>query len=122
MNLNALTSRLGEWLRGNGPESDVVVSTRIRLARNLAGAPFTSGRTKLRAGETLLAYSDGITECQNEKGAEFGAEGVATAAQVCRGRSASSTLFSVLGAAEDFAGGQPREDDMALIVVCRAEQ
>lgn len=85
----------------------------------LAGAPFANGRTKLRPGETLLGYSDGLAECRNEKGAEFGAEGLAAAAQVCRGCSASSTLFSVLGAAEDFAGGQPREDDMALIVVCR---
>jgi protein arginine kinase len=30
----------GEWLRGEGAERDVVVSSRIRLARNLAGFPF----------------------------------------------------------------------------------
>ncbi len=29
-----------EWLRGSGPEHDVVVSSRIRLARNLAGYHF----------------------------------------------------------------------------------
>jgi protein arginine kinase len=33
---------LGEWLRGTGAESDVVVSTRIRLARNLANVPFAT--------------------------------------------------------------------------------
>jgi protein arginine kinase len=42
MNLDTLLPNLGEWLRGNGPESDVVVSTRIRLARNLAHFPFTN--------------------------------------------------------------------------------
>ena len=42
MNLDSLLPNLGEWLRGTGPESDVVVSTRIRLARNLAGIPFTT--------------------------------------------------------------------------------
>ncbi|WP_020474070.1 protein arginine kinase [Zavarzinella formosa] len=42
MNLDRLLDHLGEWLRGTGPESDVVVSTRIRLARNLAGLPFTN--------------------------------------------------------------------------------
>jgi protein arginine kinase len=31
---------LGEWLRGSGPESDIVMSTRIRLARNLADFPY----------------------------------------------------------------------------------
>jgi protein arginine kinase len=33
---------LPEWTKADGPESDVVVSTRARLARNLAGAPFPS--------------------------------------------------------------------------------
>ena len=88
----------------------------------LAGACFANGRTTLRPGDTLLGYSDGIAECRNENGAEFGAEGLAAAAQVSRGSSASGTLFSVLGAAEDFAGSQSREDDMALIVVRRADQ
>jgi protein arginine kinase len=30
----------GEWLKGSGPESDVVVSSRVRLARNLRRFPF----------------------------------------------------------------------------------
>jgi len=40
MKLSDLTSRAGEWLRGRGPMHDVVISSRIRLARNLAGMPF----------------------------------------------------------------------------------
>ena len=88
----------------------------------LSGARFTNGQTTLRPGDTLLGYSDGIAECRNENGAEFGAERLAAAAQVSRGSSASGTLFSVLGAAEDFAGRQSREDDMAVIVVRRADE
>ncbi len=30
-----------EWLRGTGPESDIVLSSRIRLARNIAGYSFS---------------------------------------------------------------------------------
>src|SRR5271170_542096 len=30
----------GEWLSGSGPESDIVMSTRIRLARNVSEFPF----------------------------------------------------------------------------------
>ena len=30
-----------EWLRGTGPESDIVLSSRIRLARNLSGFHFS---------------------------------------------------------------------------------
>jgi len=38
--LEELAGRCGEWLRGSGPNSDIVVSSRIRLARNLADFPF----------------------------------------------------------------------------------
>lgn len=40
MNFDELTSRCGEWLRGTGPQSDIVISSRVRLARNLADFPF----------------------------------------------------------------------------------
>jgi protein arginine kinase len=40
MKLSDLTSQAGEWLRGNGPMSEVVISSRIRLARNVSGYPF----------------------------------------------------------------------------------
>jgi protein arginine kinase len=40
MKLTDLTQRAGEWLRGAGPMHDVVISSRVRLARNLAGMPF----------------------------------------------------------------------------------
>lgn len=39
-NIEKLADRCGEWLRGIGPESDIVISSRIRLARNLADYPF----------------------------------------------------------------------------------
>ncbi|MCR9292362.1 MAG: protein arginine kinase, partial [bacterium] len=40
MDLKELAGKCGEWLRGSGPESDIVISSRIRLARNLAEYPF----------------------------------------------------------------------------------
>jgi protein arginine kinase len=42
MTLDDLTKSSGEWLRGTGPESDIVMCSRIRLARNLADFPFTN--------------------------------------------------------------------------------
>jgi protein arginine kinase len=38
--LEELAGQCGEWLRGSGPDSDIVVSSRIRLARNVADFPF----------------------------------------------------------------------------------
>lgn len=40
MKLDELAQQSGEWLSGKGPESDIVISSRIRLARNIAGFPF----------------------------------------------------------------------------------
>ncbi len=40
VDLDTLSGTSGEWLRGTGPESDIVISSRIRLARNLAPFPF----------------------------------------------------------------------------------
>ena len=47
MTINELAQQVGEWLRGEGPYSAVVISSRIRLARNIAGFPFLS-----KAGES----------------------------------------------------------------------
>ena len=46
MKLETLASSVGEWLRGTGPESDIVMSSRVRLARNVAQFPFVSRATE----------------------------------------------------------------------------
>jgi len=43
--LNDLVKGSGEWLRGSGPEADIVISSRVRLARNLADFPFITRAT-----------------------------------------------------------------------------
>ncbi len=88
----------------------------------LPDAFFVDGLTTLNPGDTLVGYSDGVAECRNDDGAEFGAERIIAVARLFQAASASSTLFSILGAAEDFAGGQSREDDMGLILVRRAAE
>ena len=42
MNIDSFLQHRGAWLRGSGPDSDIVLSSRVRLARNLAGYPFVS--------------------------------------------------------------------------------
>ncbi|MFA5793971.1 MAG: protein arginine kinase [Candidatus Brocadiia bacterium] len=40
MKIDSFLSQAGEWIKGNGPDSDVVISSRVRLARNLHGFIF----------------------------------------------------------------------------------
>ena len=51
MNLDDLTRTSGEWLRGTGPESDIVMCSRIRLARNLNDFPFINRASRLERTE-----------------------------------------------------------------------
>jgi protein arginine kinase len=51
MNVDSLSMNSGEWLRGTGPESDIVISSRIRLARNLAAFPFTNRASSYQKAE-----------------------------------------------------------------------
>lgn len=58
MDLDSLVRTSGEWLRGTGPESDIVVSSRIRLARNLAQFPFPSRSDDATRGEIARLMRD----------------------------------------------------------------
>ncbi len=62
MNLDTLVSQLGEWLRGSGPETDVVVSTRIRLARNLADFPFTTRADQQQKAAVVRRFRDALAK------------------------------------------------------------
>jgi protein arginine kinase len=56
--IEQLARRAGEWLRGEGPLHEIVISTRVRLARNIAGFHFLGhANEKMRAeiAETIQA-------------------------------------------------------------------
>lgn len=87
----------------------------------LPGAKFEKGTMALHPGDTLIAYSDGVTECRNAQDDEFDTRRLVTAAAAFGGASANETLFSTLGAVLDFAGGCAPADDVTLLVVRRHE-
>jgi protein arginine kinase len=64
MKLSDLTSRAGEWLRGSGPMSEIVISSRIRLARNLAGQRFLTRMTRHQRQATEAKIRDTILHSQ----------------------------------------------------------
>ena len=61
MSLRQLTEHAGEWLRGAGPHNEVVISSRIRLARNLAGYSFVNRSTPRMQAEVLERCREAIT-------------------------------------------------------------
>jgi sigma-B regulation protein RsbU (phosphoserine phosphatase) len=83
----------------------------------VAAAEFDCGTVQLNAGDALLICSDGILESFNEADQEFGSRRLETEFRRANGGSAEATLFSVLGAVQDFAAPRPLTDDMTLVVV-----
>jgi protein arginine kinase len=53
MELNDLLKHNSEWLKGTGPNSDIVLSSRIRLARNLDKFSFPHWANKKQSEEVL---------------------------------------------------------------------
>lgn len=49
-----------EWLRGEGPEADVVLSSRVRLARNLADEPFPAQASTAQKKRVLARVKPAI--------------------------------------------------------------
>jgi protein arginine kinase len=64
MHLDDLANTSGEWLKGSGPESDIVISSRIRLARNLADFPFISRTTDADRAEIEKILHGRLDELQ----------------------------------------------------------
>jgi serine phosphatase RsbU (regulator of sigma subunit) len=87
----------------------------------LEKAAYDSGSVRLNAGDLLLAYSDGVTECRNSEDKEFEMGRLSAAVNAVAGASANQVLFSTLGAVLDFADACSPEDDLTLLVVRRRE-
>jgi len=58
--LDELLKQPSEWLRGAGPVSDIVISSRVRLARNLEKYPFTARASKASQSEVLRLAKESL--------------------------------------------------------------
>jgi sigma-B regulation protein RsbU (phosphoserine phosphatase) len=85
----------------------------------LSGAGFQSGELMLEPGDTLVVYSDGVVECRNHEGEEFGVERLLAALPQAKQQSAHGTLMMLLAAVQEFANGIPMMDDMSLMLIQR---
>ena len=72
--------------------------------------------TMLEAGQTLVLYTDGITEARSPGGTAFEVEGIEAALTTCNGKPDCVTL-EVLEALRDHEGGRRPQDDQTLVAV-----
>ena len=77
---------------------------------------FQVGELNLAPGDTLVLYSDGITEALNPAGEEYGEARLEALVTECSGRPLAEIQGQILDAINLWAGNDP-EDDMTLMIV-----
>src|SRR5215813_7754122 len=80
-------------------------------------AEFEAAQIAFVPGDMLVTYSDGLIECRSQNGEEFGVERLRESIRRSAKLGPDKALFSIVGAAQDFAAGAPRADDLTLLVV-----
>jgi serine phosphatase RsbU (regulator of sigma subunit) len=70
----------------------------------------------LGPGDTLVFYTDGVTEARSDTGAMFGLDGLRSAVRACVGCDAAEVAERIESSITDASVGRPR-DDIAIVVV-----
>jgi sigma-B regulation protein RsbU (phosphoserine phosphatase) len=105
------------WIRADG---QIERLTRTGIALGIIEAEQISERTiRVGPGESVLMYTDGITEAFSPSSDMFGESGLIDVIQSDPGQDAASMLDSILSNVKDFMASLPLSDDMTMLVVKR---
>lgn len=72
---------------------------------------------QLAPGDTLVLYTDGVTEATDEHDREYGVERLSAIVQSSRGLPAKDLIAAIVSDVTAFAGSRPQFDDITLMVL-----
>lgn len=78
---------------------------------------FRQFHRRLRPGDRLVLYTDGILDVRNAEGVLFGRKRLNAVLQAAGGEPSDRLADRVYAAVKDFGGGRRPEDDLSLMVV-----
>jgi protein arginine kinase len=64
LKFNDMIKETGAWLKGTGADADIVISSRIRLARNLSNFPFPHRASAKHREKVAAAVLQAVTDCR----------------------------------------------------------
>lgn len=74
-------------------------------------------RFRMESGDILLLYTDGVIECENPGGDEFGIERLCALLVEHHERSSQEIVNTVIAEVARFTAGAPQSDDITLIAI-----
>jgi len=83
----------------------------------LEDARFEERPLKLEPGDVLVMYTDGVSEAEDEHGAQFGTERLESIVRAHPGHTARELLQDIVAAVLDWAGERGPNDDLTLLVL-----
>ena len=107
-------------VHADGSSTELAVDPGIALGM-VPDFPFEQNRMVLQPGDSLMLYTDGVTEAENADREQFGMQrlrDVLAGAPPKYARDANSAVF---GAVRDFAGNAPQFDDITCLTLHRGE-
>ena len=84
------------------------------------GIVYEALEAQLEPGETLVMYTDGISEAMNAGSEEFGVERLKEALGKCRLSSATEAVKSAMDEIEQFTRGAAQSDDITCLALHRS--
>lgn len=122
--LNTRTGDLEHSCGGHNPPY-LLAGTKVSMLPVKTGPPlgvigdahYETEHTQLRPNDTLLLYTDGITEAANLAESLFSEEGAERYLQTAVALPVKEIVNGLVGAAREFAGEAPQSDDMTLLAV-----
>jgi sigma-B regulation protein RsbU (phosphoserine phosphatase) len=78
---------------------------------------YSQSEVALNSGDTIVLYSDGVTEMQNEQGIHFGSEMLIQAIQNNNNSEAKPYLLEIEHQLEKYRGSAKPSDDVTLMVI-----
>jgi phosphoserine phosphatase RsbU/P len=105
----------------DGPWTPVLLSSG-RVSSNLPlgvrdSTVFGQVAVSVEAGDRVALYTDGISECTNGRGEEFGQDRICAVLEDCGGMDLDATKRCLLKALRRHAGQTPYEDDLTLLLI-----
>lgn len=106
-------------VHSDGSSAELALTGGVALGV-MPGLDYQEGNATLNPGDTLILYTDGVSEAMNANGEEFGVERLQQIFANQPPTSARMAIEAIMQAVSDFAGDTPQSDDVTCLVLRRS--